>query len=146
MNKGTLYLSYFRQEMYAKGAKYSISIKTPIWVSMDGKLKGLYPSVTLRNNFKYNGLPWSVYCAEYLDMLKNNDSVNDLKLIQKSLDDGEDVTLFCWEATPPCHRFLVGAYFKFEGYNVKTFDCKTRSWRDLLNEDVMLGGNKNGNY
>lgn len=121
MNKGVLNLSY-----YAMIGKIDNSIlvrvsRTQPRLSVELKqLEGLYPPRLLLEFYKDNKIKWDEYTTRYIDYISSNSkSQKDLEYVQTMLDNGQDVTLICYEKNMPCHRFIIGEVFHQAGYKVR---------------------------
>lgn len=129
--KGILYLSYFARLKQGKGKKISIAQFNPKWLKegdIDGHLKELSPSRDLLLDYKYRNLSWDRYTERYLKQLSNFyrykdgqlQTRSDLKQLLEWLNDGEDVTLYCYERNgDKCHRYMLGDLIKEFGYKVE---------------------------
>ena len=126
--KGTLYTSYFAKLKQGKGTKISIARYNPRWLKsadIDCWYQELAPTRQLLNDYKYNGLNWTDYSLIYKDYISKG-YISSLFIrtqidsIAKLLDNGIDVTLYCYEKpTDNCHRHLLGDMFREIGYEVK---------------------------
>lgn len=117
--KGKLVLSYWAAFNKAfTGNAYCFSIsntnKTNKPISL---LYGLMPG-DLAWKYKNGDITWDEYTQEYLKQLETASAKKDLELIRALLDSGRDVWLMCYEAKPPCHRFIIGELLAKEGYEV----------------------------
>lgn len=126
-NKGTLYTSYFAKLQKGIGIKICISRIVPKWLSdkdFDYCFTNLSPSKELLIDYKNNKINWETYTKTYLnelaDYVKKLQSRNQLTALRKKLDEGQDVTLYCYEkSSDNCHRHILGDIFKERGYEVK---------------------------
>ncbi|HFD2052091.1 TPA: DUF488 family protein [Clostridium perfringens] len=129
--KGKLYLSYFAKLKQGKGRKISIAQFNPKWLKegdIDEHLKELAPSKDLLIDYKYRGLTWDKYTERYLKQLSSfyrykNDQLqtrSDLDKLLEYLDNGEDITLYCFEKSDEqCHRYILADVIKRFGYEVE---------------------------
>lgn len=129
--KGTLYLSYFARLKQGKGRKISIAQFNPNWLKegdIDDHLKELAPSKDLLLDYKYRELPWDKYTKRYLKQLSNFyrykdnklQTRSDLKQLLEWLDEGENITLYCYERNgEQCHRYILADLIKEFGYKVE---------------------------
>lgn len=67
----------------------------------------LAPSNQLLKDWKENQITWEQYETRYLiELLTNPKAIARLAYI-KELAKTNDVYLFCYEKSPPCHRFIL---------------------------------------
>lgn len=79
-------------------------------------------------DYKYRNLSWGRYTERYLKQLSNfyrykDDKLqtrSDLKQLLEWLDNGEDITLYCYKKSgDKCHRYILGDLIKSFGYKVE---------------------------
>lgn len=122
--RGTLYTSYFGNIKNGIGHKFNISRYPPKWltkgVDYEDNLWGLAPSYEDFNNYKTGKITEEKFRENYArQLIKNEDAVEDIKTIEHLLEQGEDVTVYCWEKPPKfCHRYEAGTKFRLKGFNV----------------------------
>jgi uncharacterized protein YeaO (DUF488 family) len=122
---GTLYTSYFAKLKKGIGVKISIARYNPKWLKNDdikGTLISLAPSRELLNDYKYKGISWDEYTERYEKQIRefDRDVLAELSFLVNLLDEGQDVTIYCYEKpSDNCHRHILGDIFKEMGYEVK---------------------------
>lgn len=137
--KGSLYLGYFSVQDKAVGTRISIAIGTPTWALMDEHLWGLKPDKDELNKFKYKGGSWEDFAYAYLTKITQSfQALENIQILENRLNNGENITVFCWEAEPTCHRFLLGLVMHLKGYTVYTYDRNLKAYRHFLEKDAML--------
>lgn len=117
--KGKVVLSYWAAFNRAlTGNAYCFSVSNTNKTSKPiNLLYGLMPG-DLAWKYKENEITWEEYTEEYLKLLETVPAKKDLDLVRTLLDSGRDVWLMCYEAEPPCHRFIIGDLLAKEGYEV----------------------------
>ena len=86
------------------GRVLQISLSKPSSVRCDGKVKLLYPTWAMVDEFKAELIGEEEYVMEYLEILRSR--YHELKAWLDGID--EDVTLCCWEPEGEfCHRQIV---------------------------------------
>lgn len=118
--KGTLYTSYFSRYSKHKGNIFIVSRTIPEWLNVGNgnHLIDLSPSHTVRDNLKNNKISVEEFTSQYYNELMNNSkALIKIDLIRAYLENGEDVTLYCYETNDKfCHRILLANLFKNLGY------------------------------
>lgn len=128
MKIGTLYTSYFAKLKKGVGIKISIARYNPKWLKNDdikGTLVNLAPNRELLNDYKYKGISWNEYTKRYKKQIEtfDRDIQGDLYTLKTLLNNGEDVTIYCYEkSSDNCHRHILGDIFKEMGYEVKEIE------------------------
>jgi uncharacterized protein YeaO (DUF488 family) len=122
---GTLYTSYFAKLKKGIGVKISVARYNPKWLNgndIRGTLISLAPNRELLNDYKYKDISWNEYTERYIRQIKefDRDVQGDIYALKTLLNDGEDVTIYCYEKpSDNCHRHILGDIFKEMGYDVK---------------------------
>lgn len=75
----------------------------------DEWLKDLSPSIFLLTKYRDARINWNTFEAGYmLEMLSNNNNINIIKTLKKNSNNGQVITLLCWERDDAyCHRRLL---------------------------------------
>lgn len=136
MKKGRLILNYWSNWMMTENTYCaSVAISSPPRCRfLKKEYSGLAPSKQLRNAYKYDGLLWEDFVKEYLIQISQSEQAQrDLEDIKFRLDNGEDVTLFCWEKNKKCHRRILGELFLGWEYVVK--ECMSFGMVDYVSGD-----------
>ena len=69
-------------------------------------LRELAPSVELLNDYRNKKINWSEYKQRYLKEMEDRKEI--IKELKKRSDEGEVITLLCWEKDDRfCHRRLL---------------------------------------
>jgi len=72
----------------------------------DEWLKKLAPSIELLNDYRAKTIDWDDYETRYLKEMESRKNL--IKELKKRSDDGELITLLCWEKSDRnCHRRLL---------------------------------------
>lgn len=123
--KGVIYLNYYaKMGLSGDTVRCRISRTVPERCRVDYNLEGLYPPAILLKYFKEGRIDWNTFRERYADHLMNSDQAQkDIGFLLEKIENGESVTLLCWERYMPCHRFILGQLFFDAGVEVKSFDC-----------------------
>lgn len=69
-------------------------------------LRDAAPSINLLNDYRYKRINWDEYEQRYLKEMEDNKEL--IKELRKRSDEGEIITLLCWEKDDRfCHRRLL---------------------------------------
>lgn len=131
---GILYTNYFSKANESIGKRIAICRRLPAWavkgVHYDEWNLDLAPSAELLDSYKRKEIDDEAYEKKYVAELSKN--VKGLNYIRSLLDNGEDITLLCWEAPYDkygaeqyCHRNTIRKIFINNNYlAVEIFDTK----------------------
>ena len=127
MTTGTLYLSYFSRILADPPNNVKFSIvrrKLPFVEQLDinDNLINLAPPEDLLDDWKSNKISWVTYTNRYIQQLNTPMALQDLSIILKLLDEGVDVTVYCYCGKGKnCHRYILGDICSKLKY--KVIDC-----------------------
>lgn len=134
---GVLTLSYWSiasRTPVEERVRVSNQIPPSIEVAYDYPL--LYPDKTsIFYPYKRGEIDWGTYCKRYVNQLSNTAHEELWDMLCK-LQDGNNLTIFCYEAGMPCHRFIIGEVAHRLGHKVLV--ATKDGTREFTKEDYIF--------
>lgn len=95
-----------------------VSNQKPPGIDVSYSYPALYPDKnTIFYPYKRGEIDWEVYAKRYINQLYTTGH-NELWDMLSKLQDGKDLTIFCYESSAPCHRFIIGELAHRLGHKV----------------------------